>query len=401
MALSAAGNVLSMMGVPPLHRMPTFRRSIVGYALVALAATQAMPRLDRMVDLKRLNTLVAFFRNFFCMWKDTYPAFLTRFWPRFIPYTPLTCVVAVHQYIGGCLFNVYLGAKWFFEQRDEKTRLSSWQALARKLSRSGFADLVKGSADETKRIGTKATVRKASKDIAAVEGRRIVEDEIDYELSAVGAGELQAGCRWVIGMGFFYLASMGVKVSGFVALCRGITVMLSGLAVILCNAAGRVTEEMKDVEDTIAAAQYLLGEMPEDAAPPALVAPEPQQGIENSSRRLRLLGPLVLPDDSERAVDALARPWRWDWAQRRLARIAEVPKPTGESSRAAAALAERRGDEMSAAAAKVALEEEVIPLKAGAQVFADICFVSYHSLSLISLAHCTRRACFIALRGDL
>jgi hypothetical protein len=131
---------------------------------------------------------------------------------------------------------------------------------------------------------------------------------------------------------------------------------------------------MKDVEDTIAAAQYLLGEMPEDAAPPALVAPEPQQGIENSSRRLRLLGPLVLPDDSERAVDALARPWRWDWAQRRLARIAEVPKPTGESSRAAAALAERRGDEMSAAAAKVALEEEVIPLKAGAQVFADICF---------------------------
>ena len=367
-ALSTVGNVLGMMGVPPLHRMPTFRRSVVGYALVALAATQAMPRLDRMVDLKRLNTLVAFSRNFFCMWKDTYPAFLTRFWPRFIPHTPLSCIVSAHQYIGGCLFNVYLGAKWFLEQREEKTRLASWQALARKLSRTGFADLVKDSTDEAKRIGTKATIRKASKDIAAVEGRRIVEDEIEHELSAVGAGELQAGCRWAIGMGFFYLGSIGVKVSGFVALCRGITVMLSGLAIILCNAAGRVTEEMKDVEDTIAAARYLLGEMPKDASPPTLVAPESQQGIENSSRRLRLLGSLVLPDDSEHADDALARPWRWDWAQRRLGRISEVPRPTGESARAAAALAEQRGDEMSAAAETATLEDDEAPLKAGAQV---------------------------------
>jgi hypothetical protein len=367
-ALAAVGNALSMLGVPAFHRMPTFRRSVVGYALVAVAATQAMPRVDKLVDLKRLNTLIAFFRNFFCMWKDLYPAFLTRFWPRFIPYTPLTCIVAVHQYIGGCLFNVYLGGKWFLEQREEKTRLTSWQELARKLSRQGFADLVKDSGDEEKKLGSKASARKAAKGIAAVEGRRIVEDEIDYELSSVGAGELQAGCRWFIGMGFFYLASMGVKVSGFAALCRGITVMLSGLAIILVNAAGRVTDEMKDLNDTIAAAQYLLGELAAGTPPPTLVAPEHQQGIEKSSRRLRLLGALVQPDDSGHADDnAAARPWRWDWAVRRASRISQVPKPTGESLRAAVVLAERRGDEMSAAAAKATLEEEEVPLKAGAQ----------------------------------
>jgi len=66
-ALAAVGNALSMLGVPAFHRMPTFRRSVVGYALVAVAATQAMPRVDKLVDLKRLNTLIAFFRNFFCM----------------------------------------------------------------------------------------------------------------------------------------------------------------------------------------------------------------------------------------------------------------------------------------------------------------------------------------------
>lgn len=161
MALAAVGNALTAMGLPPAAGQ-TLRRGALGYGLVTLAATLGMPYLNRAVDLGRLNTLVSFFRNGFCIWKDLYPAFLTRFWPRFMPVhlTPLTCIVAVHQFVGGCLFNVYLGAKWFTEQREEKTRLSSWQELARRTSREGFTDLVKdSSADEEKKLGSKASAR--------------------------------------------------------------------------------------------------------------------------------------------------------------------------------------------------------------------------------------------------
>ena len=103
-----------------------------------------------------------------------------------------------------------------------------------------------------------------------------------------------------------------------------------------------------------------------------MVAPEAIQGIDKSSRRLRLLGALVAPDDSGHAdVAAAARPWRWDWSLKRDARVAQVPKPSGESGRAAIVAAERRGDNISAAAAKATLarvtEEEIVALKAGAQ----------------------------------
>ena len=246
------------------------------------------------------------------------------------------------------------------------------QAVSDRLLVQGFADLVKdSSADEEKKLGAKASARKSAKGIANVEGRRIVEDEIDFEANGVGASELQAGCRFAIGAGFFWLANMGTKISGFPALCRGITVMLTGLAVILINAAGRVTDAMADVNDTVAAVGYLLDEEVEPGvAPPSLVAPEAIQGIDKSSRRLRLLGALVAPDDSGHAdVAAAARPWRWDWALKRDARVKVVPKPTGESGRAAVVAAERRGDDISAAAAKatLAVEEVVVALKAGAQ----------------------------------
>ena len=365
--IGGVGNVLHLLGVPAFHRMPTFRRSAGGYAVIVLIAA-GMPRLASAgVDLRWLNTLIAFFRNFFCIWKDLYPLFLTRIWPALFRLTPLTWLVSAHQYLGGSMLNIYLGFTGWSHARDEKARLASWQTLARKTSRDGFQSVIKDSAEQGEKLGAKGSARQAAKGIASVEGRRIVEDEIDRALNAEGVSELQSGCRFFIGAGFIYLSFYGLKLTGFTALCRGISVMLTGLAISLISADHGVKETLRDARDTLQAVSYLLGELPADAPPPSLVAPETSQGIDKSARRLRLLGALVAPKDPDLAAARSARPWDLNWGVRRAQRIAAVPKPTGESGRAAVAAAERRGDDVSAAAAKAALEKAPEPLKAGAQ----------------------------------
>ena len=123
--IGGVGNVLHLLGVPAFHRMPTFRRSAGGYAVIVLIAA-GMPRLASAgVDLRWLNTLIAFFRNFFCIWKDLYPLFLTRFWPALFRLTPLTWLVSAHQYLGGSMLNIYLGFTGWSHARDEKARLAS------------------------------------------------------------------------------------------------------------------------------------------------------------------------------------------------------------------------------------------------------------------------------------
>ena len=138
--------------------------------------------------------------------------------------------------------------------------------------------------------------------------------------------------------------------------------MLTGLAISLISADHGVKETLRDARDTLQAVSYLLGELPADAPPPSLVAPETSQGIDKSARRLRLLGALVAPKDPDLAAARFTRPWDLNWGVRRAQRIAAVPKPTGESGRAAVAAAERRGDDVSAAAAKAALEKAPEPV---------------------------------------
>ena len=150
--------------------------------LVLLAAAQAVPWLAHTftLDLPRLNTIVAFWRNLFCVWKDLYPGFLTRFLPMAFVYTPLQGIVAVHQYLGGCVLNLHLGVRTILAQRAERRRLSSWQEVARESARDGFSALLKDSSASAAAAGSggsgdgnglhvSSSVRKTARSVLAVE----------------------------------------------------------------------------------------------------------------------------------------------------------------------------------------------------------------------------------------
>jgi hypothetical protein len=312
MALATAGELLLMLGVPPLHRNPTFRRSLGGGVLVLLAAAQAVPWLAHTftLDLPRLNTIVAFWRNLFCVWKDLYPGFLTRFLPMAFVYTPLQGIVAVHQYLGGCVLNLHLGVRTVLAQRAERRRLSSWQEVARESARDSFSALLKdssasaaaaagsGGSGDGKGLHVSSSVRKTARSVLAVEGRRIVEEELAAELDACTALTVSAGCRAAIGAGFFYLASFGMKLVGFAALSRGVGLMLMSLAAMLVHAKGRLDRAWRDTEEALQACAHLLGEGEptsssgrrhgsgvSGAALPSLLALPSSAGMEHSYRR--------------------------------------------------------------------------------------------------------------------
>jgi hypothetical protein len=178
----AAGGAVILVSSALSQNMPTFRHSVWGYAVVALVSWQGMPRLRGLgVDISRLNTIVAFWRNFFCIYKDLYPLVLTRVLPASIKYTPLQAVVASHQFFGS-IINVYLGVTTVITNRSERARIASWQEAASKLS-----------------------------DQVPIDARVAIEGELAREVKGCHAAEYAAACRFAIGLGFFYLASFGMK----------------------------------------------------------------------------------------------------------------------------------------------------------------------------------------------
>ena len=316
--LSSVGNVLSMLGVPPLHRMQTARVTAAGILAAALISSKVVDELSRRCDISRLNTAIAFWRNFFCVWKDLYPLFLTRLHPALVRFTPLAGVVCAHQFLGGTCINLYVGISTILVQHTERKRLASWQALSRAASRQSFSALLKTS--DSKRTGA---VESAANGIMSVEGRRILEDELERDIKTCGAAIFTGGCRVGIATGFMYLATFGAQLTGFVALCRGIAVMLGSLALLLTNARHRLNAEWRDTEDALSAIAHLLGERQPDRLP-TLLQPEDAQGIHTSARRLALLGALVIPNDGLAGLaDSNARPWHRSWTRQRAARLAQ------------------------------------------------------------------------------